>query len=205
MKKDLTKVIALATITTALIALNPIGASASWKQDNTGWWYTEGSSWATGWRLLDGNWYYFNSDGYMVTNTSIGGYYLNENGAWSSSVSLDEAQKMIEKATEERKQYDSSYRLVYNGVISKNNTYTGDWPGNDGPNLSKDKFYNLINTNEDMYYFEIPVMDHYFVGKETGRVYYFCPGNGLAVLEVRENGITVKEWYKNKNGDQNWY
>lgn len=69
------------------VELSQTGASSEWKQNSTGWWYKEGSSWATGWRLIDGNWYYFNSDGYMVTNTSVGGYYLNENGVWSSSMS----------------------------------------------------------------------------------------------------------------------
>ncbi|NRY61532.1 hypothetical protein [Clostridium beijerinckii] len=204
MKKYLTKSIAMAIVAMSVMTFSPLRANAEWKQDNKGWWYTQGNSYSTGWELIGGNWYYFDSDGYMVTNTSSGGYYLNENGAWSSSVSLDEAQKMIEKVTEERKKYDSSFRLVYNGVISKNNTATGNWPG-DYSNLSIDKFYNLIGTNEDMYYFEIPVMDHYFVGKETGRVYYFCPGNGLATLEVQENGVVVKSWCKDKKGDQNWY
>lgn len=201
MKKYLTKAIAMAIVAMSVMTFSPLRANAEWKQDNKGWWYTQGGSYSTGWKLISENWYYFDSDGYMVTNTSVGGYYLNENGAWSSSVSWDEAQKMIEKATEET----THYRLDYNGMISKNNTYTGEWPGDHGANLSKDKFYNLIGTNEDMYYFQISAMDHYFVGKGTGRVYYFCPGNGFAILEVKENGLTVKSWYKEKNGDQNWH
>lgn len=78
------KIIGLAIITTLIMALNPIGASAEWKQDNRGWWYTEGNSYATGWRNIDGKWYYFSPycDGYMLSNTSVDGYYLNKNGAW---------------------------------------------------------------------------------------------------------------------------
>lgn len=30
-----------------------------WKCDSIGWWYKEANSWVTGWRLIDGNWYYF--------------------------------------------------------------------------------------------------------------------------------------------------
>lgn len=64
--------------------------SNSWKQNNKGWWYTEGNSYATGWKLIDGNWYYFYSDGYMAKNTTINGYYLNSSGAWTNSVNSDD-------------------------------------------------------------------------------------------------------------------
>jgi len=38
----------------------------------------------TGWLLTGGKWYYMNpTDGSMVTNRMIGGYYLNSNGVWS--------------------------------------------------------------------------------------------------------------------------
>ncbi|SFC97752.1 hypothetical protein [Clostridium uliginosum] len=82
----LTKVIASALVIASVMALNPIGASASWKQNNTGWWYTEGSSWFTGWRLINSNWYYFKSNGYLVQNAWMcDGYYLNLNGVWTET------------------------------------------------------------------------------------------------------------------------
>lgn len=81
-KLKLTKVLASLLVATSLLALNPIGASAEWKQDNNGWWYTEGSSWANGWRKIDGKWYYFNSDGYMAKSTTIDGCALGSDGAW---------------------------------------------------------------------------------------------------------------------------
>ena len=52
-KLKLTKVIASTLVVISVLALNPIGANAEWKRDHTGWWYTEGNSWATGWRLID--------------------------------------------------------------------------------------------------------------------------------------------------------
>ncbi|NRT86724.1 leucine-rich repeat domain-containing protein [Clostridium beijerinckii] len=79
----LIKVIASSLFVASLLALNPIGASAEWKSDPRGWWYTEGSSWATGWRLINSKWYYFDSKGYMAKDTTIDGYYLNESGAWT--------------------------------------------------------------------------------------------------------------------------
>ncbi|EHI97642.1 cell wall binding repeat-containing protein [Clostridium sp. DL-VIII] len=68
-----------------LFSIVPIAAHAEWKSNSAGWWYTEGSSWATGWRNIDGNWYYFYSDGYMASDTTIDGYYVNSNGVWIST------------------------------------------------------------------------------------------------------------------------
>lgn len=83
MKKfNLTKIIASSLIAVSLLALNPIGASAEWKKDSHGWWFSEDSSWATGWKKIDGKWYYFYYNGYMAHDTTIGGYKLGSNGAW---------------------------------------------------------------------------------------------------------------------------
>lgn len=83
-----------------LLAVAPVAAYAEWKQDNSGWWYSQGSSYATNWSKIDGQWYYFDSNGYMKTgwvkdgenwyylyadgtmahDTTIQGYYLNSSG-----------------------------------------------------------------------------------------------------------------------------
>lgn len=78
----LIKVIASSLIAISILILNPIGANAQWKSDNIGWWYTEGNSWAEGWRKIDGKYYYFYSDGYMAKDTTIGGDKLGSDGAW---------------------------------------------------------------------------------------------------------------------------
>lgn len=65
--------------------IKPITAKSEWKSDSKGWWYTEGNSWATGWRQINGVWYYFYSDGYMAHDTTIEGFYLNSSGARVSS------------------------------------------------------------------------------------------------------------------------
>lgn len=63
----LKKVIALAVAALTITALSPVGASAQWKQNSHGWWNTEGNSYSVGWRAIDNNWYYFDSNGYMST------------------------------------------------------------------------------------------------------------------------------------------
>lgn len=65
---------------------NPISANAEWECDTTDWYYTDGDSYLTGWQFLDGNWYYFYSDGYMAHDCWIGNYYLNSSGAWTDDI-----------------------------------------------------------------------------------------------------------------------
>jgi hypothetical protein len=81
-KLKLIKVISSLLIAVSLLALNPIGASAEWRQNRTGWWYAEGSSYAIGWKLIDGKYYYFSNNGYMMHDTYIDGYELSSDGAW---------------------------------------------------------------------------------------------------------------------------
>lgn len=83
--KRFKKIIASFITLISLLAITPVVAHAEWKQDTTGWWYTEGSSWATGWTQIDGVWYYFYADGYMAKDTTIDGYYLNNSGTWTNS------------------------------------------------------------------------------------------------------------------------
>lgn len=88
------KLVAISGIIAMTLSINPIVANAEWKSDKYGWWYTEGSSWATGWRNINGNWYYFYSNGYMAHDTTIEGYYLNSSGAWTNNTSsVDELAK----------------------------------------------------------------------------------------------------------------
>lgn len=85
-KLSLKKIIECALISCSLFLLNPVSASAQWRQDSAGWWNTEGDSYSVGWRKIDGTWYYFyesnnyNEQGYMGHDTIIDGYYLNSSG-----------------------------------------------------------------------------------------------------------------------------
>lgn len=54
----------------------------SWKNDGYGWWYGDTSGWYASncWQKIDGNWYYFDGSGYMVTNRRIDGYWIGSDG-----------------------------------------------------------------------------------------------------------------------------
>jgi hypothetical protein len=124
-KLKLSKVIASSLVVASVLVLNSIGASAEWKQDSNGWWNAEGSSWSVGWKDIDGEWYYFDNDGYMkkgwirdgskwyylyssgamAKDTTINGYVLDSDGVWiqlsqNSSSNVDCKGKTISDVTE---------------------------------------------------------------------------------------------------------
>lgn len=53
----------------------------NWIQDNNSWYYlgSDGKM-ETGWIRYNGNCFYLNNDGTMATNTTVGDYYVDENG-----------------------------------------------------------------------------------------------------------------------------
>lgn len=65
--------------------------AAEWKQEGSNWWYQEdnGVSPFNQWKWIDGNGdgiaelYYFDSNGYVATNTTVGNHTLNADGAWT--------------------------------------------------------------------------------------------------------------------------
>ena len=78
-------------LATAMVLMMSFSAFAGvWKNDAKGWWYenADGSYLRNGWNWVDGNndgvseSYYFQNDGYLVTNTTVEGYQVNSDGAW---------------------------------------------------------------------------------------------------------------------------
>ena len=86
------KGLAVLGLVAGLSVLTSMSAFAGqWKQDERGWWWQndDGSYPTSAWYQIDGNrdgvaeWYYFDSEGWLATNTTIDGKYtVNENGAW---------------------------------------------------------------------------------------------------------------------------
>jgi glucan-binding YG repeat protein len=67
----------------AIVTSNLTGVNAEWKNNSTGWWYSEENSYVTGWKQMDSVWYYFSSDGYIEKGWIIykgDWYYLDSNG-----------------------------------------------------------------------------------------------------------------------------
>ena len=58
-----------------------------WKQDAKGFRYVreDGTFLNAGWYVIEGKWYYFNADGYRVSNRWIGSYFLKDDGTMATS------------------------------------------------------------------------------------------------------------------------
>jgi hypothetical protein len=73
--KNLT-VLAVMTLV-ATITFLPMKASAAWRQSGNGSWsYTDGNTSVSGWKLIDGKWYFFDSNSVMKTG------WINDGGTW---------------------------------------------------------------------------------------------------------------------------
>jgi Parvulin-like peptidyl-prolyl isomerase len=112
----ITRLIASLMVIGSVFAINPIAAKAEWKSDSTGWWYEDGGSWVSGWKNLNGKWYYFNSNGYMAHDTEINGYKLGSDGAWIQNVILATVGSeniMEDDLNKVMKSYDSKLKQQY--------------------------------------------------------------------------------------------
>lgn len=64
--------------------LNYDGSMQTGWQKVNGTWYclNDNGAMETGWQQVNGKWYFLYSDGSMASNTTVGGYRVNENGEW---------------------------------------------------------------------------------------------------------------------------
>lgn len=72
------------TLTISTLLIFPSWAG-QWQQTEAGWWYQndDGSSPTDQWLDIDGKQYYFDSNGYILTNTTTpDGYQVGADGAW---------------------------------------------------------------------------------------------------------------------------
>ncbi len=122
-KLKLTRLIASLMIIGSVFAINPIAANAEWKSDSNGWWYNEEGSWVTGWKNLDGKWYYFNSNGYMAHDAEIDGYKLGSDGAWIQNAILATVGNeniMEDDLNKAMKNYDAKLKQQYGADYANN-------------------------------------------------------------------------------------
>lgn len=74
----------LISVSCASIILSMTSFAAEWKQDNSGWWYQndDGSYPTNTWKEIDGKQYYFDNNGYILTNaTTPDGQKVDASGA----------------------------------------------------------------------------------------------------------------------------
>lgn len=201
-KEYLTKAIALTTITMSIIAFNPIGANAAWKQNSTGWWYTEGNSWANGLCFIEGKEYYFDENGYMkigwiygenflgekkwfysysngeiATNTVIDGYVLNAIGEWVKDANWNDVKyyEQLIKDNYDFSEYGDNLKFI--GIGTKDDFTFKSMVSN---------YFKDFKVNDDLYEFRVEAGENYdldtpniIIEKNTKNIYVFDSGFNL--------------------------
>lgn len=92
--RKIKKLVAVCVAIGMMMNINICSFAASWKQDATGWWWqNDDETWPVNqWKEINGKWYYFGADGYMLSNTTTpGGYYVDASGAWIQDTNTDSA------------------------------------------------------------------------------------------------------------------
>lgn len=83
--KTTKRFLALALAIMTMLTCSFTALAASWQQNTTGWWYQEdnGSYPVNTWKWINGRCYYFDGNGYMLSNTTTpDGYQVDASGAW---------------------------------------------------------------------------------------------------------------------------
>ena len=201
MKKfKLEKIIAVILAAVSLSTLHALKADAAWVKDSNGWWNTEGDSWSVGWRFIENEWYYFDSQGYMkngwifdgekwyylntngamVKNTTIDGYKIGEDGSWIENE--EQENKVIENNNDSNSQDSSIYseneiNMAESYVKSQDYKIIKNIGGVSSYSLNKEMLYNSIDStiNQQIWSVQKDDPDKYF-GKQI-KVYGFTVEN----------------------------
>lgn len=199
------KVITIVAVAISIIALNPLGVSAAWKQDDTGSRYIEGNSYVTGWKNIDNNWYYFDNKGYMkkgwisdngswcylydngqrATLEVIDGYFVNSSGVYTNTITSSEARQLISKE-------DSNY---ISKITDHETRLSTEYRECSADNMPAGGYWNI--PKEPCYEFYVHVYDangevlcdicEYLVGKESKSVYIAPNQGGMSIYQIKNN------------------
>lgn len=176
------KLVCSLLIAVSVITIMPIMVHAEWKQDNTGWWYTNGNSYYTEWKQIDNSWYYFGSDGYMEKGwikDKAWWYYLQDNGTMATG------KVSIKDKTYE---FDKSGKWINNGLPSKiSSTSTSAKPSEEKLKAARD--FSWFSENGNTYFKVMDTIYAYGGWNIDGDIYVFD-----------ENGVLQKGEYTGKNG-----
>lgn len=199
-KKCLIKILS-ATLT--VLSLSSVFASkvnAEWIEKDVEWYYKDGDSYYTGWKLIDRNWYYFYPDGHMATNDKIDDYFVNSAGAWTDSITGDEA---IQLVLNEDSNFINSLTKK-GGLISYfYNEFKYFDSISDAWNIPREDYYEVLidcpNKNGQEYRYA------YLVGKDSKNIYAMPHQAGQHVYQIQDNKeVKVIPYTRNGEHSYDW-
>ena len=177
----LRKLVAVALAVMTIATVSPIGASAAWKQNSTGWWNTEGDSWSTGWSKIDSTWYNFGSDGYMKTG------WANDNGTWYYLNPVSDGTKGAMKTgwvNDGGKWYFTAPSgEMKTGWVNDGGTWYFTAP-------SGEMKTGWVNDGGTWYFTAASGAMQTGVVEVDGKIYYLAPSGAMATGAVTINGVT---------------
>lgn len=134
MKKRLLVATAAAAMS-MVMSMTAFASMGNWQQDASGWWWqrTDNSYPADEWKWIDGNGdgtaesYYFDQNGYLITNTTTpDGYTVNADGAWVVDSVVQKRQVMLDLGDE----------VLATQTVTQTNTAAGN-PVTDGKSIEQ--------------------------------------------------------------------
>lgn len=188
----------------------------NWQQNETGWWWqdVDGSYPINTWKWIDGNSdgivesYYFDGNGYMLSNTTTpDGYRVNENGAWTEN-GVAQTQNYIAELGHLRQAAKAAMPTNENGqpVVDGNsiekivinteltdmiraNGLNGKFP--DRVEIGQDYWGPVCNVN-----YNGSILKIYTDTKANGVCGFFGPAKAM-LLNIPEQGIELNAFYDN--------
>lgn len=176
MKKAIAIVIATATMASQAMP----AMAAEWKQNEIGYWYQEdnGSYPTNSWKWINGKCYYFDSNGYMLANTTTpDGYTVDATGAWTVNGAVQtQSTGQTSGTVHHNKNYDPAHPLA--GKID-------EW------RLRLTPESNALNT---LYITGLPNVHAMLTNQME---YYVEPSGPYGVEEQKEVEQVLYNWYCN--------
>jgi inhibitor of cysteine peptidase len=145
-KQNLKRIITMILVSLSISTIIPIKALAAWKENNMGWWYTEGQDYAKGWECINEKWYYFDNNGYMKNG------WINDNGNWYFANYDGEMQTGLIQVDGKTYKLSSSGGMMTGDITIEDKIYsfatTGELQGDNIPNVTKSFTINGVVTED---------------------------------------------------------
>ena len=172
------KAIAIALATATMTSQAMTAMAAEWKQNEIGYWYQEDNGLypTNSWKWINGRCYYFDSNGYMLANTTTpDGYTVDATGAWTVNGAVQtQSTEQTSGTVHHNENYDPAHPLA--GKID-------EW------HLRLTPESNALNTN----YITNPNV-HAML---TGQMEYYVEPTGYGVEEQKETEQALYNWFCN--------